>query len=45
MKEKMKYEEPCMVIKMQAKENVITTSQLIDGGSGTGGEFPWEDFQ
>lgn len=44
MEQKTKYEKPKMRIRDFASRDVITTSQLIDGGTGSGSSGSWEDF-
>jgi len=44
MERKIKYEEPGMSVIVFTAQDVITSSQLIDGGTGSGGSGSWEDF-
>lgn len=44
MERKIKYEGPSMEITMLGTEDVITTSDLNNGGTGNGWKFPWEDI-
>lgn len=42
MERKIKYEGPSMEIIMLGTEDVITTSDLINGGIGSEEKLPWE---